>query len=73
MTLTPTMLEGLKQMAEKIRYRRASLAEPNDNTGKALEKRGLIAFSEKHNGFNYYVLTDAGRALLAKHEEHDNG
>lgn len=62
--LTPTMLVGLEAMERKLRRQSKSLAEPNENTGQALLKRGLIEFVGKENGWNYYVLTDAGRAAL---------
>jgi len=65
MKLTPTMLHGLAQMEKNLRRQPETLAEPNDNTGKALEKRGLVVrVAEKTNGWNYYRLTEAGRTAL---------
>lgn len=66
--LTPTMLEGLRKMALKLKRQSSVMAEPNDNTGRALEKRGLIAFAGKSGKWNRYVLTDAGRAALERSE-----
>lgn len=66
--LSPTMLEGLRLMEIKLRRQRITMAEPNESTGRALLKRGLIEFVEKSNGWNYYVLTESGRAVLAKAE-----
>lgn len=66
--LTPTMLSGLRKMALKLKRQSSTLAEPNEGTGRALAKRGLIEFVETSNGWNYYVLTDAGRAELEKSE-----
>lgn len=68
--LTPTMLEGLRLMEIKLRRQRTTMAEPNENTGRALAKRGLIEFVEKSRGWNYYVLTDAALAALAASEAH---
>ena len=67
--LTPTMLSGLYKMAQKLKRQSDTMAEPNDNTGRALAVRGLVQFVEQRRGFNYYVLTDAGRAELARAEE----
>ncbi|WP_430438952.1 hypothetical protein [Shinella sp.] len=71
MKLTPTMLAGLRKMALKLKRQSSTLAEPNENTGRALAKRGLVelAADGPRNGWNYYVLTDAGRAELARAEE----
>ena len=66
MKLTPTMLNGLRKMAKKLERQSQTMAEPNDNTGRALEKRGLVRQTETRNGWNYYVLTDAGRAALSE-------
>lgn len=66
MKLTPTMLAGLHKMALKLQRQKKTMAEPNDNTGRALAARGLIQFVDKSNGWNYYVLTDAGRSALSK-------
>ena len=67
--LTPTMLAGLRKMALKLKRQSETLPEPNENTGKALAARGLIEFVKTSNGWNYYVLTDAGRAEVARSEE----
>lgn len=69
MKLTPTMLAGLRKMALKLKRQSSTLAEPNENTGRALAKRGLVEYVETSNGWNYYVLTDVGRAELARAEE----
>jgi len=66
--LTPTMLAGLRKMALKLQRQKTTMAEPNESTGKALAARGMIEFVEKSNGWNYYILTDAGRAELANAE-----
>lgn len=68
MKLTPTMLHGLRHMATRLKSQRSTLAEPNENTGKALVARGLIELVDKSNGWNRYVLTAAGRELLAKED-----
>lgn len=62
--LTPTMLEGLRKMEMKLRRQTATLAEPNENTGKALLRRGLLERTDTQNGWNYYTITDAGRSVL---------
>lgn len=67
--LTPTMLAGLRKMALKLKRQSETLPEPNENTGKALEARGLIEFTKTNNGWRYYVLTDAGRAEVTRAEE----
>lgn len=64
--LTPTMYEGLKVMAGKLLRQPSVLSYPNENTGKALLKRGLIEYVETRDGWRRYVLTDAGRAALAE-------
>lgn len=66
MKLTETMLAGLKKMATKSRRFGdvPMLPEPNENTGKALEKRGLIEFVEMRSGWRHYRITEAGRAAL---------
>lgn len=69
--LTPTMLAGLRKMALKLKRQSETLPEPNENTGKALEARGLIEFTRTNNGWKYYVLTEAGRTEAAKVEGHD--
>ncbi|WP_430439035.1 hypothetical protein [Shinella sp.] len=69
MKLTPTMLAGLRKMALKLKRQSSTLAEPNENTGRALAKRGLVEYVETSNGWNYYVLTDVGLAELARAEE----
>jgi len=63
--LTPTMLAGLKKMARYLERRSETMAEPNDNTGRALLNRGLLEFVHQKNGWNYYRITPAGRAALA--------
>lgn len=65
MKLTDTMEQGLRKMAKKLERQTATVAEPNDNTGRALEKRGLIEKTDTQNNWNYYQLTDAGRAFLS--------
>lgn len=62
--LTPTMMAGLEKMAEKLKRQSATLAEPNENTGKALEKRGLIERTDTINGWAYYRITHAGFEAL---------
>ena len=64
--LTKTMMDGLREMAKASdRYpgSPAVLASPNDNTGRALEKRGLIKLHSCQN-WNRYTITDAGRKAL---------
>lgn len=65
MKLTETMDSGLRKMAEKLKRQTATLAEPNENTGQALAKRGLIEKTDTQHGWNYYQLTDAGRDYLS--------
>nr|DAE48935.1 MAG TPA: Transcriptional regulator PadR-like family [Caudoviricetes sp.] len=69
MKLTPTMKEALARMADKLKYRSRVFSEPNENTGRALLKRGLIEVVGKSGGWNLYVLTDAGRQVLAEESE----
>lgn len=66
MKLTPTMEAGLRRMAYNMgKYNMAVMAEPNDNTGKALEKRGLVARANKPgDAWNRYTLTEAGKKWL---------
>lgn len=68
--LTPTMLNGLRKMALNLMRQSVTLAEPNENTGRALAKRGLIELADNgpRNGWNYYVLTHAGRAVVEEVE-----
>jgi len=66
--LTPTMLAGLKKMALKLERQQQTIAEPNDNTGRALEKRGLVEFIHTRNGWNYYRITELGRAAISEGE-----
>lgn len=69
MKLTPTMIHGLRKMELKLKRQSSTMAEPNENTGRALAARGLIELAETtKNGWNYYVLTEAGRALLREEE-----
>jgi|GEM_PF-3262723 len=65
MKLTETMLHGLAQMA-RYSDRRGNpvMAEPNENTGKALMKRGLIELTGSNGGVNLYDITEAGRQAL---------
>lgn len=70
MKLTPTMLAGLQKMAQNLKRQSATMGEPNDGTGKALERRGLVERVEHNSsGWNYYVLTAAGRSALSKEPE----
>ena len=64
MRLSETMLHGLRKMQEKHRRQDTVLAEPNDNTGRALEKRGLVEFVMERDGWRRYRVTSAGRAAL---------
>lgn len=65
--LTPTMILGLETMAKKLLRRSETLAEPNENTGKALLKRSLIEATGKKNGWNYYRITPDGYKVLSTH------
>ncbi len=64
--LSPTMLNGLIKMHEKLKRWSFIMAEPNENTGKALEKRGYIKFVQYTGAFRTYVLTEAGEARVAQ-------
>lgn len=65
MKLTETMAHGLAKMALFYDRRGAPvMAEPNENTGKALLKRGLIELAGSSGGVNLYVITEAGRQAL---------
>lgn len=64
--LTETMIGGLRRMAQKLERHSAVMAEPNENTGKALLKRGLIEIVEDRPSWPRYRLTEAGRAALAQ-------
>lgn len=64
MKLTPTMKDALAVMADKLKYSSSVFSEPNENTGRALLKRGLIEVVGKSGGWNLYVLTEAGRQAL---------
>jgi hypothetical protein len=66
MKLTPTMLNGLTRMAAALRRQDAVMAEPNETTGKALLKRGLIEIVDARTVWPRYRLTDAGRAALSQ-------
>lgn len=63
--LTPVMIKGLQRMALKLKRIETCMAEPNDNTGRALVKRGLLEEAEPYNGWKQYRLTDKGRKFLA--------
>jgi hypothetical protein len=67
--LTETMLFGLRAMEARMSRQSSVLPEPNESTGKALEKRGLIEFVKLDKGWRYYRVTDAGRAALARAQE----
>ncbi len=69
MKLTTNMKEALASMADKIKYRSSDFPEPNENTARALLKRGLIEVVGKSGGWNLYVLADAGRQALKGGEE----
>lgn len=64
--LTPTMLNGLRRMAARLKTRQGVMSEPNEATGKALLKRGLIEVVEARGHWPLYRLTDAGRAALTQ-------
>jgi hypothetical protein len=62
--LTPAMLNGLREMDENLKRWGTTMAVPNENTGRALESRGLIEVIGKSGKWNRYVLTPAGRQAL---------
>jgi len=64
--LTETMKSGLLRMAKKLERQEASLGEPNNNTAKALVKRGLVQGVGKRNGWDYYILTEDGKKTVSK-------
>jgi hypothetical protein len=68
--LTPTMLNGLRRMHKDIvkRNGRPVLASPNDNTARALVRRGLLQESGASGGWQRYILTEAGRRSLASYD-----
>lgn len=67
MKLTKTMIEGLRRMAVRLETRSAVMAEPNENTGKALLARGLIEIAKERPAWPLYRITPAGRAALKDH------
>ncbi len=70
--LSPMMEKGLRRMAENLASANAVMACPTDNTGKALERRGLIEFvCLNSGGWRTYRLTPAGRRALEPKENHD--
>lgn len=70
MKLTPTMLSGLARMARNYDRYGTTMAEPNENTGRALEKRGMIEAVGISGPWRRYRITPAGRAAL---EERGDG
>ena len=62
--LTPTMLDGLRRMAKRLERMGCVMAEPNENTGRALLKRGLIEIADDRAAWPRYRLTDLGRTAL---------
>lgn len=66
MELSETMDRGLRSMAKKLRrYGGYVMAEPNDNTGRALERRGLLEKDPRvESAWQRYCLTDAGWAYV---------
>lgn len=68
-----TMILGLKQMAYQLKKRSRVMASPNENTGRALLARGLVASDNADNGgWKYYTITDLGYAMLkAREASHD--
>jgi hypothetical protein len=64
--LSETMDRGLRAMAKKVRrYGGYVMAEPNDNTGRALERRGLLEKDPRVGSvWQRYCLTDAGWAYV---------
>jgi hypothetical protein len=66
--LTATMLAGLAKMAAGLKKHQAVMAEPNEATGRALLKRGLIEVVVDRSAWPLYRITDAGRAALSQEE-----
>lgn len=63
--LSPMMQKGLRRMADNLTTANAVMAYPTDNTGKALERRGLIEFVRLNSGgWRTYRITPAGRRAL---------
>lgn len=71
--LSQAMEIGLRHMAKALTRMDAVMPYPTDNTGKALERRGLIEFVRLNSGgWRTYRLTPAGRAALER-EPNDAG
>jgi hypothetical protein len=63
--LSDTMKSCMRIMARKMRRgMEYCMAEPNDNTGRALEKRGYLERSPVVSYFGQYKFTDKGLAWL---------
>lgn len=63
--LSETMKIGLKRMARKLKTNPAGscMSEPNENTGRALARRGYIEIVSV-GMYPYYTVTDKGRAWI---------
>jgi len=67
--MTKTMERGLLAMAKKLARNNEAygycMSEPNENTGKALVRRGMIAEVEHFTAWPQYRLTAVGWAKVS--------
>lgn len=64
--LTKTMLGGLDRMERSAARTGTSLGWPNENTARALERRGLVKVVGSERNWLTYEITEEGRDVLAR-------
>lgn len=63
--LSETMQRALGLLYNDLKHQKAALIWPNENTGRALEARGLVEVLGRSGSWALYGLTETGRAAVA--------